>query len=67
MTQETTVTRVELLDVEEAADWCRISPNTLNYLRTQRRFAPAIKVGKRLFWTPADLNTWLEDQREVLM
>jgi predicted DNA-binding transcriptional regulator AlpA len=67
MSQETTVTRVELLDVEEAADWCRISPNTLNDLRTQRRFAPAIKVGKRLFWPPADLNTWLEDQREVLM
>lgn len=64
---ETTVTRVEMLDVEEAANWCRISPNTLKYLRTQRRFAPAIKVGKRCFWTPADLNAWLEGQREVLM
>lgn len=64
MTQS--VNPIELLTVEEAARWCHISPNTLNYLRLQRRFAPAIRVGRRVFFKPEDLNDWLEAQREVL-
>lgn len=61
-----TVSPIELLTVEEAARWCHISPNTLNYLRVQRRFAPAIRVGRRVFFKPSDLNDWLEAQREDL-
>ena len=53
-----------VLTVEEAARWCHISPNTLNYLRVQRRLAPAIRIGRRVFFTPSDLNDWLEAQRE---
>lgn len=34
------------------------------YLRVQRRFAPAIRIGRRVFFTPSDLNDWLEAQRE---
>ncbi len=53
-----------LLDVHEAAAWCRISIGTLNHLRTHGRFAPAVKIGKRCFWMPEDLRAWLESQRE---
>lgn len=54
-----------LLTVEDAAAWCRITPNTLNYLRMHGRFAPAIKIGRRCFWTPEDLNAWITQQREA--
>ncbi len=53
-----------LLNADEAASWCRITVGTLNYLRTQRRFAPAVKVGKWCFWMPEDLLAWLEAQKE---
>ncbi len=53
-----------LLTVDEAAEWCRITRNTLNHLRTHGRFAPAIKIGRRRFWTPGDLNEWIRAQRE---
>jgi len=57
--------RPQLLTVDEAAEWCRISVNSLNHLRTNGRFAPAIKIGRRCFWSAADLNTWIEMQREA--
>ncbi len=53
-----------LLRVGEAASWCRITVHTLNHLRLHGRFAPAIKIGRRCFWTPEDLNAWIEAQRE---
>lgn len=53
-----------LLDVDEAAARLRISVYTLRYLRQEGRFAPATKVGRRLFWTEADLESWLTEQRE---
>lgn len=53
-----------LLTVEEAAAWCHITRHTLNHLRFHGRFAPAIKIGKRCFWTPADLMEWINGQRE---
>lgn len=54
-----------LLSVDEAAERLHISVTTLRYLRIEGRFAPAIKVGRRLFWTEADLEAWLERQREA--
>lgn len=53
-----------LLDVKEAAAWCRITIHTLNWLRATGRFAPAIKIGRRVFWKPEELNDWIEAQRE---
>lgn len=60
----TATARPELLDVSEAAQWCRITVNSLNHLRLHGRFAPAIKIGRRCFWTPNDLNDWIEAQKE---
>ena len=53
-----------LLSPDEAATWCHISVGTLNHLRYHGRFAPAIRIGKRCFWTPKDLLAWLESQKE---
>jgi hypothetical protein len=36
-----------LLNVEEAAALLRVSPETVKYLRSQYRFAPAIRIGAR--------------------
>lgn len=62
---ETSTVRPQLLTTSEAAEWCRISVNSLNHLRTNGRFAPAIKIGRRCFWSAADLNRWIELQREA--
>lgn len=53
-----------LLTAAEAAEWCRISVNSLNHLRQHGRFAPAVKIGRRCFWEASDLNRWIADQRE---
>ncbi|CAN5621066.1 hypothetical protein BH23ACT6_BH23ACT6_17610 [soil metagenome] len=59
-----TTERPVLMSSQEAADWCHITVHSLNHLRTNGRFAPAIKIGRRCFWTPEDLNRWIEKQRE---
>lgn len=53
-----------LLSVDETAARLRISPCTLRWLRQEGRFAPAIKIGRRLFWDEADLDAWLASQKE---
>jgi excisionase family DNA binding protein len=53
-----------LLSVDEAADRLHISANTLRFLRQEGRFARATKVGRRLFWYEADLEEWLQEQKE---
>ena len=53
-----------LLTSFEAAGWCHISVGTLNHLRLHGRFAPAVRIGKRCFWMPKDLNAWLEANKE---
>lgn len=55
---------LRLLTADEAASWCSISVHTLNHLRMHARFAPAIRIGRRCFWQPADLNAWVLAQRE---
>jgi hypothetical protein len=58
------VQRPVLLTVDEAAEWCGITRNTLSYLRMEGRFAPALKIGRRCYWTPEDLVAWIDAQRE---
>jgi excisionase family DNA binding protein len=54
----------ELLTIEEVADWLRVSVLTVRWLRQEGRFAPAIKVGRRLVWDARDVAAWLEAHRE---
>lgn len=55
----------ELLTIEEVAARLRVSVETVRWLRQQGRFAPAIKVGRRLMWDARDVDAWLKAQRET--
>ena len=54
----------ELLTINEVAGRLRVSVLTVRWLRQQGRFAPAIKVGRRLLWAEADVEMWLLAQKE---
>jgi predicted DNA-binding transcriptional regulator AlpA len=47
------------------ADRLRVSVLTVRWLRKEGRFAPAIKVGRRLMWDARDVAAWLEAHRET--
>jgi excisionase family DNA binding protein len=55
---------IDLLTIEEVAERLRVSVLTVRWLRQEGRFAPAIKVGRRLVWDARDVVAWLESQRE---
>jgi excisionase family DNA binding protein len=55
---------IELLTIEEVAERLRVSVLTVRWLRQERRFVPAIRVGRRLVWDARDVAAWLESQRE---
>ena len=48
-----------LLDVEQTADYLRLSPSTLNRLRTTGEGPPFIKVRRRVLYDVEALDTWL--------
>jgi excisionase family DNA binding protein len=55
---------IDLLTIEEVAERLRVSVLTVRWLRQEGRFAPAIKVDRRLVWDARDVVAWLESQRE---
>jgi excisionase family DNA binding protein len=55
---------IDLLTIEEVAERLRVSVLTVRWLRQEGRFAPAIKVGRRLVWDAHDVAAWLESHRE---
>ncbi len=56
---------IDLLTFEEVAERLRVSVLTVRWLRQEGRFAPAIKVGRRLVWDARDVAAWLESHRET--
>ena len=55
---------IELLTIEEVAERLRVSVPTVRWLRQEGRFAPAIRVGRRLVWDARDVAAWLKAHRE---
>lgn len=55
---------MELLTIEEVADRLRVPIPTIRWLRQEGRFAPAIRVGRRLLWRVNDVDAWIEANRE---
>lgn len=53
------------LTIDEVAEYCRVTVLTVRWLRQEGRFAPAIKIGRRLVWDVADLDAWIDSQREA--
>ena len=54
----------QLMNIEEVAHYLRVPVLTIRWLRQEGRFAPAIKVGRRLVWDAADVQAWAEARRE---
>jgi excisionase family DNA binding protein len=54
----------QLMNIQEVARYLRVPVPTIRWLRQEGRFAPAIKVGRRLVWDLADVRAWAETKRE---
>ena len=55
----------KLLTIDEVAERLRVTVLTVRWLRQEGRFAPAIKVGRRLMWDARDVESWIDAQREA--
>ena len=53
-----------LMTIDEVADYLRVPVLTVRWLRQDGRFAPAIKVGRRLVWEESAVIAWVEENRE---
>ena len=53
-----------LMTIEEVAEYLRVPVLTIRWLRQDGRFAPAVKVGRRLLWEESAVNRWVEANRE---
>jgi excisionase family DNA binding protein len=54
-----------LLTIDEVAEYLRVPVLTVRWLRQEGRFAPAVKVGRRLAWERSANAAWVAEQREV--
>jgi excisionase family DNA binding protein len=54
-----------LLTIEEVADRLRVAVETVRWLRAGGRFAPAVRIGRRIVWDEVDVDAWIDAQREV--
>jgi excisionase family DNA binding protein len=52
------------MTIEEVARSLRVSVPTVRWLRQEGRFAPAIKIGRRVVWDEAEVLVWIERNRE---
>lgn len=52
------------LTIDEVAELLRVPVLTVRWLRQEGRFAPAIRVGRRLVWDRRELDDWVDGQRE---
>ena len=54
------------MTIEEVARSLRVSVPTVRWLRQEGRFAPAIKIGRRVLWDEDTLAAWIESNREAV-
>ena len=54
-----------LLKIDEVAEYLRVPVLTIRWLRQEGRFAPAVKVGRRLGWERSAVVAWVAEQREA--
>lgn len=54
-----------LLTIHEVAEYLRVPVFTVRWLRQEGRFAPAVKVGRRLAWERSAVVAWVNEQREA--
>jgi len=54
----------DLMTIDEVAAELRVSVPTVRWLRQEGRFAPAVRVGRRLVWDRDAIMTWINEHRE---
>ena len=54
-----------LMTIDEVAEYLRVPVVTIRWLRQEGRFAPAVKVGRRLAWERSVVIAWVAEHREV--
>ncbi|MCW2760146.1 MAG: hypothetical protein JWR85_347 [Marmoricola sp.] len=54
-----------LMTIDEVAEYLRVPVETIRWLRQEGRFAPAVRVGRRLVWEESAIAGWAEAQREL--
>lgn len=54
-----------LLTIDEVAEYLRVPVVTIRWLRQEGRFAPAVKVGRRLAWERSEVAAWVARHRET--
>lgn len=53
-----------LMDEWEVASYLRIPIDTFRKMRAKRKCPRITKVGRHLRWDPADVDAWIEAQKE---
>ena len=53
-----------LMTIDEVAEYLRVPVLTVRWLRQEWRFAPAVKVGRRLVWEECAIVAWADENRE---
>ena len=53
------------MTIEEVARSLRVSVPTVRWLRQKGRFAPGIRIGRRVVWDEEALAAWVEANREA--
>lgn len=53
-----------LMLIDEVAEYLRVPVLTIRWLRKEGRFAPCVKIGRRLAWERSAVVAWVEAQRE---
>lgn len=54
----------DLMTIDEVAAELRVSVPTVRWLRQEGRFAPAVRVGRRLVWDRDVIMAWINEHRE---
>ncbi len=52
------------MTIDEVAEYLRVPVLTVRWLRQEGRFAPAVKVGRRLVWEESAIVAWADENRE---
>ena len=61
-----TTTR-ELLDIKQVAERIGMSATTIHHKRRTHKdeVPPAIRIGRKLFWRPKDVDQWIDNRPTV--
>lgn len=65
MSTNNSVEMEPLMTLDEVAEYLRVSVLTVRWLRQEGKFAPAVKVGRRLAWKRSAVIAWVTEQTET--